>query len=286
MNIARIVFFAFVTFSSASTGSADGIRWFIDIDEAKQQAYSEGKLILILFQYASFDRSVKMTSEVLNQDTIIGLSRNLICVRVNLEQMELSRNIILKDKNRKLIIRYRITSVPIAVITDAAGNPLANFNDEVSIEEIITLLRSLPDDLKHLYAVLKPLEQQPDNILLNIAAGDEYQRLRIFHVSNEFYDNVKEEDTVKEHPELSEHIRSSVAVNFDAMGKVREAIQMFEELLDEQPVSRNRPFHLYMLTKLYMRVLREIQARDYYNVLKKEFPGSEYTFMAWELLKE
>lgn len=286
MNAARIVLLAFVTISAGSTGRADGIRWFIDIDDAKQQAYNEEKLILLLFEYASFDRSPKMTSDVWNQDTIIGLARKFVCMRVDLRQMEISKNIILNDKNYKLIIRYRITSVPIAVIIDAAGNPLANFNDELSLEEIIAILQSLPHDLKSLYTILQPLERQPDNVLLNIAAGDEYQKLHMSNVSNEFYDKVKEEDTVKEHPELFEHIRSSEAVNFDAMGKVREAIQIFEELLDEQPLSRRRPFHLYMLTKLYMRILREIRARDYYNALKKEYPQSEYTFMAWELMKE
>ncbi|HTK81827.1 MAG TPA: tetratricopeptide repeat protein [Bacteroidota bacterium] len=286
MNAARTAVLLILLWCTSSSVRADAVRWLIDVDDAKRQAFADHKLILMLFEYASFDRSAKMTSEVWNQDTIIGLSRNFVCLRVDLEQMEASRNILLKDKNQKLIVRYRVTSVPVAVIIDATGNLLLTFNDENSLREIIGLLHSVPTDLNNLYAILQSLDRDKDNVRLKIAAGDEYQNLHISHLSNSYYEEVEDEDTVKNHPLLSERIRSSRAVNLDRMGKSGEAIDIFERLVDEQPPSENRPFQLYMLTKLYAKRLKEIRARDYYNILRKDYPQSEFTLKAWEVLKD
>ena len=286
MKIAGTVILALVALSSPVPARAEGIHWLLDIEAAKRQAYREQKFILLLFEYGSFDRSAKMTSEVWNQDTIIALAATFVCMRVDFEQMELSRNIVLKDKNQKLITRYRVTSVPVVVVIDPAGNPLLTFNDEVPLKDILVLLQSLPQDVKHLYTILQALEQDRDNIILRITAGDEYQRLQVPLVSNAYYGDVEDEDSVKEHPQLAEHIRSGEAVNFELMGQDATSIEMFERLLDEAPHSERRPYYLYMLTKLYLKRLREIRARDYYNILKKEYPESEYTLRAWELLKD
>jgi thioredoxin-related protein len=286
MKTVRTALLIFIAFSPLVTARADNIHWLIDIEEAKRQAYREQKLILLLFEYGSFDRSAKMTSEVWNQDTIIALANMFVCMRVDFEQMEVSKNIVLKDKNQKLITRYRVTSVPVVVVIDPAGNPLITFNDEAPLNDIVVLLHSLPQDLKNLYMILQTLEQNHDNIVLRIAAGDEYQRLLVPHLSNTYYTEVEDEDSVKDQPLLAEHIRSGEAVNFEHMGQVATSIEIFERLIDEKPHGEQRPYYLYMLTRLYLKRLKEIRARDYYNILKKEFPESEYTFKAWELLKD
>lgn len=266
--------------------NAQGIHWVLDIDEAKRQAYAENKFLLLLFEYASYDRSARMTSDVWNQDSIVALSRTYVCVRVDYEMMRTSHNIVLKDKNQKLSTRYRVTYLPTVVITDPPGNALIRFTDEIPLSDITGIMRSLPGDLNHLYGVLLQLETSPADIGLQLAAADEYQHLEVSHLSSMYYSQVEENDTMKNDTRLAERVQSAQALNFERLGQVVKAIEIFERLLDTRPQSANRPYQLYMLTKLYSKRLRAIRARDYYNILSKEYPKSEYTFRAWELLKE
>lgn len=286
MAVARTVLLTLLAISPLAPARAQGIRWFINIDEAKQEAYLRQKLILLFFEYSSFDRSANMVSDVWHQDSVIAVADRFVCMRVDFQQLETSANIGLRDKDEKLITRYRVTSVPVVFVIDPAGNPLVNFNDELPLTEIIKLLQSLPGDLQDLFRILRALEKDNDNVGLKIAAGDEYQRLQVSHLSNMFYLDVEDEDTLKQDPALAEHVRAAEAVNFERLGESETAIGLFERLLDENPNSAQRPYHLYMLAKLYHDRLRTGRAREYYDMLKKEYPQSEYTFKTWELLKE
>lgn len=285
MFLRRIVLTLCLLTPAAAAG-AQGIHWLIDIDEAKRQAYAENKFILLLFEYASYDRSARMTSDVWIQDSIIALSGRFICLRVDYEMMKESHNIVLKDKNQKLITRYRIIYLPTVLIIDPAGDALIRFTDEIHLSEIKSIMSSLPSDLNNVFAVLRRLEAAPDDVGGQIAAGDEYQRLQVSHLSSMYYSRAEESDSVKNDPNMSEHVQSAQAINFERLGETAKSIEIYEGLLDTRPDSKHRPYRLFMLTKLYLKRLREIRARDYYNILKKEYPRSEYTFMAWELLKD
>jgi tetratricopeptide (TPR) repeat protein len=257
------------------------IHWYRSFDDAKVEAYLQNKLLLLYFERSSSERSFKMDHESWNQLPIIDLSNNFIFVRIDYEEGQWA---IFRERYQQLARRYRVEFLPTTVIIDVIGNQFYRMEDYISVSEMKRVMQPLPKDLFEVYAVLKKLESQPTDVALLIAAGDSYQRINLPQMSNQYYEKVVDEETVKTNKKLADHIQTYRAINFHLMGELTRSIELFEECLDKYPTSGNRPLQLYMLTKLYLQYLNENRAEEYYRTLRREFPDNQYTKSAKKLL--
>ena len=79
-------------------------------DLAKVDALAEGKLILLYFESTSDEQCIEMDSETWNQPAVVKMLKRFVCVKIDFEQMRLSSNLIRKDRNQNLAVRYRVAT--------------------------------------------------------------------------------------------------------------------------------------------------------------------------------
>ncbi|MGA2622401.1 MAG: thioredoxin family protein [Bacteroidota bacterium] len=261
------------------------VQWRKNFDEAKVDALTEGKLILIYFESTSDEHCFTMDSEMWNQPAIIKMSKRFVCVKIDFEQMRLSSNMIRKDRNQKLAVRYRVSYLPTTVFIDLLGNIFLRVEGFVRAPEMMEKMETLPTDLSSVYFLLAELEKTPDNVGMRIAAADSFRQLNLYEASNMYYRETAHTDTVRRNQKLSEHVDMSMARNYAELNEVHAAIDLLERMLDKYPGSAQRPEQLYLLARLNLQALNEIRAREYLDVLEKNFPESPFTKRAARLLK-
>jgi tetratricopeptide (TPR) repeat protein len=261
--------------------AAQQIHWLRDFSVAKGEAYSQGKLILVFIEANLEDYSYRMNSETWNQQPVVELVKKFICVKVDLQQWK-----VLSGQYDRLVRGFRIEFVPVTLVVDPVGNQVYRGELFIPSAELVERLRPLPGDLSRVYAVLRPLEKDPENVKLQIAAGDAYHDVEMPLLSNKYYELVADAETVKADSRLAEHIQVNRALNIHTLGELHESIDMFERILDLYPKSENRPMHLATLVKLYLQDLNDGQAQVYLSILRREYPQNRYTHEAEALLKK
>ena len=285
MRRTRLPYILILLFIAAVNLSSKEIRWYVNFDEAKKVAFDQNKLMILFFEAGSTDWSYKMISETWNQPSVIEAAQHFVCVRIDFEQMQQSRNILMKDRNQQLVVRYRVTYIPTTVVIDVAGNDLLHITDFITDKELAPRLRALPRNLDQLYPALKQLEKTPEDVGLKILAGDSYQLLNLPVISNRYYEDVADAETLLKDHKLGEHVAFARATNFHLMGQLHKSIDLCEQILDQYPESLERPKHLYTLVKLCWEDANEIRSTQYYTTLKTRYPNSQYTKLAREIVE-
>lgn len=272
-----------ITFLLVQSSLSQTTRWHIDYREAERQSFLERKFILLYFDNSTSDLSQRVQLEVWNQPSIQKLLANLTCARIDFDHMRKSRNLILKDINYKLFMKYKVLDLPTIIIIDPLGIELVRLTGLHAAKDVENTIRSLPKNVIELFDVLKQLSNSPHNVSLQLAVANVYQKLKMPDVSNKYLEPILGADTINQDSQLSEQVKQLLAINVAAMGKTRTAITLFETQLDEFPNSPSVPLYLYMLTKLYLQDLNDIKARDYLAILQRNYPTNPYTRRAEEL---
>jgi thioredoxin-related protein len=280
-------FLAFTAVASiCSLGTqAQEIRWYTNFDEAKADALVQNKFMILYFEQSSSDRSFKMNSGTWNQPSVIEQAEKLICVRIDYDQMRVSNDLMWKLKNEKLETRYRVDYLPLTVFIDPLGYVITRADGYIAREDMTRIMGSLPKDVSKLFADLRELDAKPDDVPLTIAAGDAYHSIGMAQLSNQYYRQLEDTDTVKSDTALADHINTFTALNLRLLGDLQKCIRLLEEGLDRYPRSENRPAQLFLLTKFYLEDTNEIRAREYVTILQKSYPGNKYSTMAEGLFK-
>jgi len=130
------------------------LNWQSDIEQAKELAEKDGKLILIYF--TSSDASTQ-ASKSLNEDFFYtekfkDLSeKNLVLVRVNIPRRANLISEIQQSSNQELRVKYEQRVVPTVVLCDSEGKKLG----------MIESYNYLHDTSKHYALINKALKNQP-----------------------------------------------------------------------------------------------------------------------------
>jgi len=217
LSIAQYIAVVFFLISGHSLLSAQEIQWIANYDTAKQRAFAGKFFIILYFENGMIGQSFKMDREIWNRPSIIALAKNYICFKVDYTRLSQSRNMIARDRVDRLGLKYRIKNTPAVIISDAVGNELQRSVGYMSENDLGEMLKKFPLNLADLYPVLERLVGDPDNVRLKIQAGDIYRNLKMPLVSNRYYAEVENSDTVKVDRELADHIATSRAVNLDAL---------------------------------------------------------------------
>lgn len=271
--------------AAAARPAPGEISWLRGFEEGRKLAFEQRKLIVLYFEDSANNQSFKMDHDAWKAPGVAALAGGFVCVRVDNTELSLGRNMILRDKAQKLILRYRITYTPTIVIIDPAGNEILRSVGYLAGKDLTAMLRGLPTDTGDLSGVLERLEQETGNIPLKIRAGDLYRAFKMPSLSNKYYHEAAGSDTLRLNRRLAEHVAVSEALNYYDLKELKRTVSALEAILDTYPASPQRPFHLYLLVKTHRELLNDVAAKDCLIQLEKEFPESEYTALARSLFQ-
>jgi tetratricopeptide (TPR) repeat protein len=258
-----------------------GITWLRNFEDSKREALFQTKLILIFFERNSLEDGYKMETETWNQEEIINLSKEFICLRIDMQQWKS-----LADQYDRIRTRFRVDVVPTTIITDPLGNEFYHEEGFVHAADLQKVMKALPRNLFSVYQAIKMLDAQPNSISSKINVGIAYHRIRVAHISNKLLEEVIGSDTLKRNPTLEENVETYRAINYQLLGEIQKSINLFEILLDRFPHEEKQPVHLYYLAKLYLQDFNETQAKKYLRILQRQFPNHTYTKQAEDLFKK
>jgi len=264
--------------SVASYGQ--GIEWIRYYDESVRTGLESNKLVLLYFGLKPNPLKMdKMEVEIWTDPKVVELAKSFVCSRDLLSGK--SGNI-----PQRLNMQFRIKKYPTILIIDPLEKIFWRIEGEETREKIIEVLRACPNNLAVPYVIIRQLLQDPKNVLLKIAVGDAYHKIGVPHMSNQYYGETYDSDTVKADKNLSEHIQTFEAVNYELMGKLDVATQMLEKVMDEYPGGNLRPLQLYSLVKIYSKKQETIKANNLLNILRQQYPENQYTKLAIDFLKK
>ena len=266
------VFCIAILFSSACL-HAQSMKWLTDHENAKQRALAENKLILADFWASWCGPCIAMDQKTWNKPSVISASKHLVSLRLNY------------DREFRLNSHYGITAIPAMLILDGFGNKLFHIEGFKSESEMGSVLRSLPSNMTPIYDLLRESQAAPDSTELRIAVGDKYQLMRLPQVSNKYYEEVLHSKRIKNQPTMEYHIKTRMALNHHLLGELKKAKNLFEECLENEPESPDRPMQLFLLTKIYLLDKDEDDARKYFEMLREEFPNDNHVKLAQDLFK-
>ena len=129
-TISLVGFFAFAV--SAAVFAQTPIPWIHNLDQARQLAQQDQRLLLIHF-YADWCGPCRTLDRAVFPDPNVGrsISANYIPVKINV------------DRNQALARKYGINGIPTDVITDAQGRVLSQTKSPSDPAQYIQLLNSL-----------------------------------------------------------------------------------------------------------------------------------------------
>ncbi|MFQ6673264.1 MAG: thioredoxin family protein [Fidelibacterota bacterium] len=250
------------------------ISWLTNLEEAKNRASRENRLILVDFWAEWCGPCLRMDGEVWNQPAIGHLASKFVLLRVDV------------DREEPLTQWYQVDVIPAVLLLDSFGNKLAHVVGYRSSREMEEIMKALPEDFSNVYDLLRKAKEDGENADVLIDLADRY-RFHGFHlVSNQYYKKASGSREVKDDPRRMDHIRTFSAVNFLLIKESKRARKLFEKCLKKSPGSRYRPLHLFGLVKANLDLKNRKKARKYFAILKKEFGDDQHTMWAGELLKQ
>ncbi len=253
---------------------AQSVDWLVSLDKAQERAVSENKLILADFWAFWCGPCLAMDHQVWNQAPVRSASQRVVPLRLDFDKEFLLNN------------RYGITEIPAMLILDGYGNKLFHISGYKSVEEMSSVLKSLPSNLKPVYGLIGRSLSSPDSTELIRAIADQYQLLNVPQVSNKYYDEFLASEHRIDEPMTRYRIYSRMALNYHLIGKQGEASDLLEECIENDVESPDRPMQLFLLTKISLLNDDEDQAVEYFELLKSEFPDDKHSTWAAGLFKQ
>ncbi len=271
---------------------AQEVKWVDNIDSAKIKAFAQHKIILISFDYdlnEMMERLKPLPSDYSpatgvaftetrvtrmpnwNLISLIELSNKFICVRVK--------------AGTELYLRSKYYSNGKTAIF------LDPFEQEINAEQFTgsakfsQIMQSLPGDATQLYALMDRVKEHPDSIDLKLSLTDQCQLFRAYTISEKYYKELMKSTRMKADSSFADHVQSRHALNYFLKDDYDEAEDLLTDYVEDYPHSSERPMQLFLLVKIYVTKNKKSDAKEYFEILEKEFPANQHTGWARDLIK-
>lgn len=141
------------------------VYWFNDQEAARSKAKQLDKLILIDFWATWCGPCNKMDRELWNHPEIPKVSKNFVGLKIDV------------DYNKSTAMYYNAQSIPKVVLTTFTGEPIWQTVGYSNAESYLSIIRSIPENVKQLNTVIQLLEDNKKDSRANLLVGVEYQQI-------------------------------------------------------------------------------------------------------------
>jgi thioredoxin-related protein len=270
-------FFCFILLCTLfnATSAWSGIQWLKDIDEAKEQAIQQNKLILVDFWAAWCKHCIAMEKDVWSRDDIVELSHHFICVK-------LSDN---------LTRYFGLTGIPAILILDGNGKKLFQSTGYQAAPKMMQIMKTLPGEFTKTLPLIKAMKHQPENHDFIITLADNYHKISLnnpikelayhmFLASNAYYKEASKRKEIRGDKKVMEKIETAMAMNHLLTGDYKKARKISKKCIKKYPEGIYRPVQLYCLVGANVKLKKTEDARQYLAMLQNNYPDNQYTRMA------
>ncbi len=262
----------FILASPMGSLAGEEIDWFTDLEEARKKSLSENKLILADFGAKWCGPCKRMDLKTWLDSAVVEQSSRVVCLKVD------------TDTNHALAKQYGIRSIPAMLIFDGHGTELTRITGYKDAEQMVSLLKALPDSVVSIHLAANRLAEDPENLDLQLAVAYQYRQAGFYEKSNEALMEMEEALTADSPPELRDRINTFCALNYLLLGQTKKAWKQFIQCVEDHPDSEYRPLQLFSLVKAGQELKKKREVQEYLQMLRTEFPGDKHTAWANELV--
>lgn len=262
-KLLTVVFAALLlTFNAAA--QTEKINWRTDLQKARQEALETGKPLLLDFTAEWCKPCKKMDKEFWVLNDVINATKSFIAVKIDF------------DKDKESANEYRVTGVPMVVITDPLGN-LITFRRGFAPKnagELNDILKNMPSN----FSVLKPaytaVKSNPNDGLALLEIANFYRASGMFDLSSDYYTRALATEAVKADAEKLELATATIGLNPFAMGDYRAANKLVSDYIKIYPEGKYKEIAFAVLTIGNAKLGNIREAEKYLEILKTEYPSS------------
>lgn len=207
-----------------SSTNAQQIGWLTDYKTAHKLAVETGKPMLLDFTANWCKPCRQMEKEFWSRAEIIELSKDFVCVKVDVE------------KNKSLAEKYVVAALPNVILTDSWGNGV-EFHRGFGINgvrEITEKLLALPRDFSPIKEAHKIIASDKKNLKALSEIAGFYQQKKFYYLSSDFYSRMLK---LEKNVSKRELLMLNLAENYLQIGWNADAKDMLETIKKEFPNS-------------------------------------------------
>lgn len=219
-----ILSFLISLFIFVSSTNAQQIGWLTDFKIANKLAVDMGKPMLLDFTAVWCKPCREMEKDFWSRADIIELSKDFVCVKVDLE------------KNKSLADKYVVAALPNVIMTDSWGNGV-EFHRGFGINgvrEITEKLLSVPKDFSQITEAQRIIASDKKNLDALLKIADFYRQKKFYYLSCEFNNRILK---LEKNASKRERLMLDLAADYLQIGWREEAKNLIERFKKEFPGS-------------------------------------------------
>jgi len=249
------------------------IIWQTDYENALQLAKEKRMPLLVFFKADWSTPSQMMLEKVWINDSVVSQAKKFIAVQVDV------------DRYPEVAKKYEVNAYPTVIISDPSGEINIKRTGIVNSSELVTLMQVFPMDFKGIVDLKKKIEVDSKDFESLRRLAEFYARINVWDLSNEYYKQALENESLANNEELKDLIIFSLAMNELRMKHYEEAQKIFEEELKEYPKEKSTENLLYGLIIAHIGQNNITEAEKTYKKLKSKYPDSKATEHAGRILE-
>lgn len=259
----------------AYAARADDVKWvpYTDFSYISTSAVDQGKPILVFFRAGWSEPSQKMIEKTWTEDRIIFLSKNYICISVDIEE------------DPDLVTRFEVNTYPTIILADPWGDVTVKRTGYMPSRSLAVLMKSFPTDFSELSRLKTLVEEDHTNVKALKKIATFYGKMRAWDKSNHYLERALEVEAKGKESELLEEILQGIAINELRLRNFDKAQEAFEKALAEYPKSEFASKIMYGLFIAYIGLQKHDQAEKILKSLQEKYPDSPMTEQAEKILE-
>ena len=235
---------------SPSTSIAQAIvEWGSSFDEALETARARSDTVLLDFSADWCPPCKEMDEKVWTDPDLAALVREkVVPVRIDF------------DEEKRLVRRFKVSSIPTIIWADPWGNELGRHVGYEVVATLVEAIESMPEDFRAIQSFHEIASKDDEPAVPLVRIGSFYRAKGFLLAAESFYERALDAcENGKREPQAAEQAYVGLGLSLLSRGKAAEARKAFERAV-KLPPGPNRANALYGLVAAYARLGDEKKA--------------------------